>query len=146
MLRRDFILKGCMACIGGLSATTLLQSCGTTKHINANIIGSDIIVPLSNFEFIANNKTTYKKYLIIQNNSLQYPICVYRINEKKYTALWMRCTHQGAELVAYGDVLQCPAHGAEFNNNGIVTSQPATENLKTFAISIEINQLKISLK
>ena len=36
----------------------------------------------------------------------------------------MKCTHQGAELQASGDVLQCPAHGSEFNNQGTGNQWP----------------------
>ncbi|GAW87970.1 hypothetical protein FPS14_contig00001-0044 [Flavobacterium psychrophilum] len=58
----------------------------------------------------------------------------------------MKCTHQGAELQAFGDKLQCAAHGSEFNNKGIVESGPASSDLKKFPIIIENNTLKISLK
>jgi Rieske Fe-S protein len=58
----------------------------------------------------------------------------------------MRCSHQGAELQVFGDKLQCPAHGSEFDNKGGVQSGPADIKLRTFAVVIENNQLKISLK
>jgi len=58
----------------------------------------------------------------------------------------MRCTHQGAELQVFGDKFQCPAHGSEFNSNGGIQNGPADMKLRTFAITIENNQLKISLK
>lgn len=84
--------------------------------------------------------------MVVQNDILQYPVCVYRINENEYTALWMQCTHQGAELQVFGDKLQCPAHGSDFTNTGIVQSGPADRKLRTFPVTIEANQLKISLK
>ena len=87
-----------------------------------------------------------KKYIVVNNDILQYPICVYRFSEKEYSALWMRCTHQGTELQVFGDKLQCPAHGSEFNNMGAVQNGPADAMLRTFPITIEKNQLKISLK
>ena len=58
----------------------------------------------------------------------------------------MQCTHQGAELQVFGDKLQCPAHGSEFTNKGIVQSGPAETKLRSFPVIIEANQLKISLK
>jgi Rieske Fe-S protein len=57
----------------------------------------------------------------------------------------MQCTHQGAELQAFGDKLQCPAHGSEFSNRGQVESGPATAPLRTFPVSADNNELKISL-
>ena len=83
---------------------------------------------------------------LYKNDRLSYPICIYRNNEKDYAALWMRCTHQGAELQVFGDKLQCPAHGSEFNNQGGLQSGPADIKLRSFPVSIENNQLKISLK
>ena len=35
---------------------------------------------------------------IVNNPQLKYPICVYRLGDGNYSALLMKCTHQGAEL------------------------------------------------
>jgi Rieske Fe-S protein len=56
------------------------------------------------------------------------------------------CTHQGAELQVFGDKIQCPAHGSEFSNRGVLESGPANTDLRKFPIVIENNILKISLK
>ena len=146
MNRKDFLKTcgfGCLATITGIS---LLQSCSTSQILSKEIKGSDILVPVSNFETVSNGKTEYKKYVIIQNEILQFPICVYRFNETEYKALLMKCTHQGAELQVYGDKLQCAAHGSEFSNIGTVESGPANTDLRNFPITIENNILKISLK
>jgi Rieske Fe-S protein len=146
MDRKDFIKSCGFACIGGIGLTTLLQSCGITKQLSGKIVGDNLIVPLSDFETKNGNNTYFKKYLVVQNDILQYPICVYRFNENEYSALWMRCTHQGTELQVFGDKLQCPAHGSEFNNKGGVQNGPADNTLRSFPVTIENNQLKISLK
>jgi len=146
MDRKDFIKTCGFACLGGAAITTVLQGCTSTKIMSGKITGDDLIVPISDFVTKAGNETHYKKYIVVQNEILKYPICVYRNNESEYTALWMRCTHQGAELQVFGDKLQCPAHGSEFNNKGGVQNGPADIKLRTFAIIIENNQLKISLK
>ena len=91
-------------------------------------------------------REVFKKYVIVQNDILQYPVCIYRFSVNDYAALWMRCTHQGTELQAFGDTLQCPAHGSEFTNKGFVQNGPADKKLRTFPVIIENNQLKISLK
>ena len=145
MQRREFLKASCLACMGGFAFSALLESCGTTNHINAAIKDSDLIIPISDFQYTKNNQHQFKKYLIVQNNSLQYPICVYRFDEKNYSALLMRCTHQGAELQVFGDKLQCPAHGSEFSSTGEVMSAPASVSLRKFPVIIEKNQIKISL-
>ena len=125
---------------------SLLDSCGSTKITSAGISGSDMIVPLKDFEIIKAGQREFKRYIVVQNEILQYPICIYRFDENNYEALWMRCTHQGAELQVFGDKLQCPAHGSEFNDHGKAGSGPANASLRSFPIIISNNLLKISLK
>ena len=146
MDRKQF-LKACgFGCLAGIAGVTLLQSCGTSQTVAATIKGSDILLPIADFEIKSKEKTNYKKYVIIQNEILKYPICVYRFNENEYTALLMSCTHQGAELQVFGDQLQCAAHGSEFSNQGVVKSGPANTDLRKFPVTIENALLKISLK
>lgn len=146
MNRKDFLKTcgfGCLATITGIS---LLQSCSSSQVLSKEIKGSDILLPIADFETTSNGKTVYKKYLIIQNEILQFPICIYRFSASEFKALLMKCTHQGAELQVYGDKLQCAAHGSEFSNVGTVESGPANTDLRNFPIIIENNILKISLK
>ncbi|MEO8171485.1 MAG: Rieske (2Fe-2S) protein [Sediminibacterium sp.] len=146
MDRRKFITTGCISCLSGGLMLSMLESCGSTKIINASIAGSDLIVPLKHFEIQKNDRKDFKKYLVVQNEQLQYPICIYRFDDNTYKALLMKCTHQGTELQVFGDKLQCPAHGSEFNNQGGVDSGPAGRSLRTFPITINNGQLEISLK
>lgn len=126
--------------------SSILQGCGASRVLNGAIENDDLVVPLSDFETAKKNQPNFKKYIIVGNEILQYPICIYRFNETEFTALWMRCTHQGTELQVFGDKLQCPAHGSEFNNHGGVQNGPADVKLRTFPVRIENNQLRISLK
>lgn len=146
MDRKDFIKACGFTCMGSIALASMLQGCSSTKLLNGKINGDNLMVPLSDFETRNGKAVYFKKYLVVQNEQLQYPICVYRLNENEYTALWMRCTHQGTELQVFGDKLQCPAHGSEFTNAGAVQNGPADEKLRAFPVIIENNQLKISLK
>lgn len=146
MNRKDFV-KSCGAgCIGLLVGPLLMNGCAGTKYITAPIEGSDLLVPLSSFEIIKDEATEYRRYIVVQNDSLQFPICVYRLSADSYTALWMKCTHQGTELHAYGDRLQCPAHGSEFTKNGEVQNGPAADPLRKFPLAVADNVLKINLR
>ena len=146
MDRKNFIKTCGLACVGAVGMTPLLQGCSATKILSGKIIADDLVVSISDFETKNGNNTYFKKYVVVNNDMLQYPICVYRFSEKEYSALWMRCTHQGTELQVFGDKLQCPAHGSEFDNIGAVQNGPADLKLRTFPITIEKDQLKISLK
>lgn len=146
MKRTEFIRSCGKLCLGAFLTGGMLESCGTTKIFNAKLSESDLIVPLSEFEMATSGGKSYKKYVVVQNHLLQYPVCVFRSDPKKYQAFQMRCTHQGVELQVFGDRLQCPAHGSEFNASGAVSGGPATEPLRKFETRIENNELKIALR
>jgi Rieske Fe-S protein len=146
MDRKQFIQTCGAACLGLVSASTLFSGCASTKIIQAPINGSDLLLSLHHFVISDEKETTYKKYVMVHNEQLQYPVCVYRHAADQYTALFMRCTHQGSELQVFGDRLQCPAHGSEFDNKGLVMNGPAAQNLRTLPVQLEEQQLKISLK
>jgi Rieske Fe-S protein len=143
MERKDFLKTCGLACLSGGLLVSLAEGCGSTKIISGTIADTDLFVPASCF-LLKGNK--YRKYVVVQHDKLQYPICLYRFNEQQYSALLMRCTHQGTELQVFGDKLQCPAHGSEFNNKGAVQNGPADTNLRSFPVTIQKDQINISLK
>ncbi|MFV5699780.1 Rieske (2Fe-2S) protein [Flavobacterium sp. ZT3R17] len=146
MDRKQFLKTCGFGCLAGITGVTLLQSCSTSQILSKEIKGSDILVPISDFEIKNKKETAYKKYIIIQNEKLKSPICIFRFDSTDYSAMLMTCTHQGAELQVFGDKLQCPAHGSEFSNRGVLENGPANTDLRKFPIMIENNTLKISLK
>lgn len=146
MDRKDFIKTCSFACIGSLALGSMLSGCSTSRAIPAQIQGTNILVPLLHFEQHSKKGTTYKRYIVVSNDQLKYPICVFREPNGEFIALLMQCTHQGTELQAFGDRLQCPAHGSEFNREGQVTQGPAESTLRRFPVTIENQQLLINLK
>lgn len=146
MLRKDFIKSCGFACMGGTLSAILLEGCASQKSIAGQLHDEYIELPLTEFEVGNGRQKQYKKYLIVNNSALQYPIAVFRISADDYSALWMSCTHQGAELQIFGDKLECPAHGSTFDNRGHVENGPAAQHLRSFPLSIANNILKISLK
>ncbi len=143
MDRKEFIKTCGFACIGGGLLAGLIQGCTPSKMITAEIEGHDMIIPLEDF---VSGDTKDKKYIVAKNKRLQYPVCVYRFSETSYLALLMRCTHKNVELQVFGDKLICPAHGSEFTNQGHVLNGPAESNLRILPLTINHNQLRISLK
>ena len=146
MNRKQFLKTCGFGCLAGLTSLTVLQSCSSSQVLAKEISGTDILVPITDFVIKTNGTIEYKKYIIIQNEQLKFPICVYRFDATNYSALFMECSHQGAELQVFGDKLQCSAHGSEFSNKGTVENGPADRNLRNFPITIANNTLKISLK
>jgi len=138
MNRKEFMVKCGLAAIG---IPALLAGCAGAKYVTVPIEGDSLVV--SNQSFIKEGKAL--KYIIVHNDQLEYPIYVYRFSESNYKAVLMRCTHQGTELNAFGDKLQCPAHGSEFNNDGSVQNGPADTPLRNFNVSVLDDSIKIKL-
>lgn len=142
-MERKIFLKTCgFACLGGALLSSVLEGCSSGKSISGTIDQSNLVIPVTAFQ----HKDSFRKYVVVQHESLKFPVCVYRFSETDYSALLMRCTHQGAELQVFGARLQCPAHGSEFNNKGVIQNGPADTNLRTFPVTVQKNQLYISLK
>jgi len=143
MDRRDFT-KACIGCLGGVLVSPLLTGCQSTHYASGMIEPNGLSVANSEFVNSKNNET--REYIIVRNDKLEFPIYLYRFSETEYSALLMKCTHQGNELNASGDHLHCSAHGSEFNNKGIVAQGPAEKNLRAFKVSADGDKIFIDLR
>ena len=146
MDRRKFLKDGCSACLSATLIASMISGCTSTRYITGSLGKDGLTIDLKEFLNKENGKAAYRSFIVVRNDALQYPIYVYRLDENNYSALWMRCTHQGTELQASGDRLQCPAHGSEFDNKGLVKTGPADKSLRTFPITVTNNQLFIDLR
>lgn len=146
MDRRNFIKNSCTACLSLTVLSSLVSSCTPTQYISGTLAKDGITVNKDQFKIKQKGGTAYSSFIIVRNDALKYPICIYRTNDQEYTALWMRCSHQGTELQASGDVLQCSAHGSEFNNKGEVRNGPADIALRTFPVTVTNNEIFIDLR
>lgn len=68
----------------------------------------------------------------------------------QYFAVDDLCTHKECSLGSTGfldgNVITCGCHGAKFDaSNGKVQSLPATQDLKTYAVKIEGNDIYVGL-
>ena len=146
MNRKEFLVKTCTTCIAAAGMSSLLSSCLSTHYISGALGKDGLTISKNDFKVSQKDNAAYRSFIIVRNDALQYPICVYRLNDEQYSALWMKCTHQGTELNASGDFLQCPAHGSEFNNKGKVKSGPADKELRKFPVVISNDELFIDLR
>lgn len=146
MNRRTFMARCGLACTGGVAIAPLLDACAGHLATVGEIDGSDLVVPAGVFTDRHGDRVSFAEYVIVRNDQLRYPVCVYRLSADRYAALWMRCTHQGTELEAFGGKLQCPAHGSEFSNTGQVLNGPAVLPLRTFPVTRVGEDLRVSLR
>ena len=146
MNRREFVKRSCILCVSGGILPIMLSGCQTTHYVNGTVESNGIAVLKSEFTYIKKEKSLTRQFIIVQNDKLEFPIYVYRFSENEYSAIWMKCSHQGAELQASGDHLQCPSHGSEFNNKGIVSNGPAERNLRSFPVSSFDDKIIIDMR
>jgi nitrite reductase/ring-hydroxylating ferredoxin subunit len=146
MDRKDFLVKACTACLSATAIASVLSSCSATHFIAGNTTKDGLIISKDDFAVRRKGTPAYRSFIIVRNDILQYPIYVYRFSDQEYSALWMRCTHQGTELQASGDSLQCPAHGSAFNNKGLATNGPASSSLLVFPVQVTNKEIFIDLR
>lgn len=146
MNRRGFVRLACIACTGFPATSALLSSCQPLHYVTGTLTPEGIL--LSPLEFLDPGERSgeYRKYIIVRHDRLEYPICLYRLSEKEYSALLMQCTHQGTELQAGGDRLHCPAHGSEFDQQGKVMLGPAESGLRVFQVMADDKRILIQLQ
>lgn len=142
MDRKKFIKNSCLLCSSVTFLANALEGCASVKYAACTLNENGLLIDKAEFE----SKQGLRPYVIAGHDSLQFPICIYRINEDTYSALLMQCTHQGAELQVSGDQLTCPAHGSEFDKWGKVQQSPAGRDLRRFPVSVSGDQLFIDLR
>ena len=121
MNRREFVQHACIACASGTLLTSLLASCSPAHYVAGTWQPEGLTVARASFT----SQDGVRRFVVVHDDKLEYPIYVFQHDDTRYTALWMQCTHQGAELQASGDQLHCPSHGSEFDNTVRVTHGPA---------------------
>ena len=143
---RRIFTKACIGCLGVALMPPLFSSCQSTYYTTGTIEDNGIAVLKSEFNYLKKDKQMTRAYIIVRNEKVEFPIYVFRFSENEYSALFMKCTHQGNELSAAGDHLHCSAHGSEFNNRGVVVQGPAEKNLRAFKVKSDGDRLLIDLR
>lgn len=146
MDRKEFLKTCGYACLGTGIVATILQSCASTNYYAANTISANkLVVRKSEFLKTENNKTLQRKFVLVKSERMNFPICLFNLSENNYSAVLMECTHNSCELHNQGDFLVCPCHGSEFTNKGVVQNPPAEQNLVTFKITTDNENIYIHL-
>ncbi len=146
MNRREFIGRGCGACLGAVALGTGLAGCAATRYAATTLTRDGIQLSLQEFLIQGGAQPAYRPFVVVRHEALRFPICVFRFSDTEYAALWMQCAHQGAELQATDAALQCPAHGSEFDRRGQVTNGPAASPLRSFPVTVSARELFLDLR
>jgi Rieske Fe-S protein len=146
MNRLAFINTCGAYCLGGIGLTTLLESCASSNYYAVHRFeNSRVVVSKSEFIYLKDKAESIRPFILVKNEKLEFPICIYRFSATEYSALYLQCTHQGCEVHPYPNYLVCPCHGSEFTNKGVVLQPPAENNLKVYPISMEEGTIVIQV-
>ncbi len=144
MERKDFIKQCGKLCLGGFIAAEWLSACNPVYYATPIAENNQFVLKKSEFRE-QGDKIRYRKYVLIRSERLPFPVCVYRIDDEHYTALYMECSHKSCELTPHGDYLICPCHGSEFSKYGRVQNPPAETDLQTFKIKQDNENIYIQI-
>lgn len=144
MNRNEFIKTCGSICVSTGAISMLLQSCGSIHYAPHTLEGNIIKVSKSEFVLEKNGKNEDRPFILVKENSLLYPICIYK-HDNEATALLMQCTHQGCEVNPNPYSLVCPCHGSEFDTKGKVLNPPAEVPLTAYRVTQDNNNYYIQI-
>ena len=79
----------------------------------------------------------------------EHRIALFRIGDDVY-AIGDRCSHAEASLAegeVFGDAVECPRHGSEFDlQTGVPASLPATSPVPTYEVAVEDGTVYLTLE
>jgi Rieske Fe-S protein len=145
MDRRKFT-KTCIVCLTATVMTPVLSGCQATYYASGTVEPNGISILKSEFTYLKKDQPVQRAFIIVRNSAMEFPIYLYRFSNTEYSAILMKCSHQGNELQASGDHLTCSAHGSEFNNKGAVVQGPAEKDLRTFNVTPQGDKIFIDLR
>lgn len=147
MKRDEFLRSLSVSLLAAPALSATLSSCKSAYYAPAHLTveGNQLVLSRKSFFFLRNEVERTRSFVLIKMSSSDIPICVYRINEGNYVASLMRCTHRSCELNVGGGIFTCPCHGSEFSITGQVLEGPAEQNLTTYPITTDNENIYIHL-
>lgn len=145
MKRGEFIKTCCFSALGACVPGVLLTSCESIYYATSRRETNRLTIDKGEFIKLKNDKQTIRKFVLIKDDEMKFPICVYKVSENKFSSSLLKCTHNGCELNVGGGRYSCPCHGAEFSIKGEVLQGPAEKNLKTFKTESDNNLIYVYL-
>ncbi len=145
MDRRNFLQKTGMACMSMCALQLFVQSCSNVQYVSGTLSGKQIIVKKADFIIKQKDKLIDRSFVLVKHETLNFPICIYKVSENLYSALYLQCSHQGCEVNAYTTQLICPCHGSEFDTTGKVLQGPAETDLHQFAVTTNVENIIVQL-
>lgn len=141
MERRDFLKKGCFACLaiaGSGAISSLLSSCASLPSITAETRAGKLLMERGKFPVDTN-------MLLVRSSQLDNDILLIKCKEGKLHGLLMQCTHNNSPLSPTSSGIFCHSHNAEFDMDGNVRSGPPKQALRRFQVTQDEQFITIHL-
>ena len=138
--RREF-MKKCGFISAGLvygGSSLMLVGCASVSYLPYNEENNLLVVKKSNF--------VKEKYGLLGHKNLPAPIFIARLDNNKYSAVLLKCSHKGCEVSPVGDLLICPCHGSKYSNTGEVLQSPADKDLYSFSVKTDSENIYINVQ
>ena len=122
----------------GGSSSLMLVGCASVSYLPYNEENNLLVI-----------KKTYfikEKYGLIGYKNLPAPIYIAKLENNKYSAVLLECTHRGCEVSPVGDLLICPCHGSEYSITGEVLQSPADKDLYSFSVKTDSQNIYINVQ
>lgn len=122
------------------------SSCSSSNYFTKTVVkNKELVIARTEFLNTTKGSSVNRKFVLARIDNWRFPICIYKIDDNTFHALLMECTHRSCELSPHGDFLICPCHGSEFDRTGKVQNPPAEENLKTYKIHTDKENIYVQL-
>ena len=143
MHRKEFIRTTALGCLACLGVSILFEGCVAVSYVD--VVKDDEKLRIRKSDLLT-DEGSLKKVVVTKSTVEGYPVAVYSLGENQYSAVLLRCTHQGSELSVHGDILSCPSHGSEFSKTGEVLQGPAEMNLTSYKVTEDNENIYIHFK
>ena len=136
--RRDFLksLGASALCGSGLAA--VMRGSGAARADNGYLLRDNTF---------SVNKSVFatQRFVLLNHPALEHPVSLLRIDEARYSALLMSCTHQRCATEWNKDHYVCPCHGSRFSETGVVIRGLARESLRSFPVEVLEDRIIVKL-
>ena len=139
MNRRDFVQRLPVLPTGLLVGASVLSlsACGGMPYLAPRGSGNRLVVSAARVP---------EAGVLLQRPGMEHPVFVHATGQGEYTALLVRCTHQGCQPDPIGDRFVCPCHGSEFDLEGAVLRGPAERSLPRYRVAREGEDVVVTLQ
>ena len=136
--RRDFLKSLGASALCGPGLAALIPGSGAARADDGYLLRDNAL---------SVNKSVFarQRFVLLNHPALEHPVSLLRIDEARYSALLMSCTHQRCATEWNKDHYVCPCHGSRFSETGVVIRGLARESLRSFPVEVLEDRIIVKL-